>query len=202
MTIRVGLTGGIGSGKSTVAGMFADRGAVVIDADVIAREVVRPGQPAFPEIIETFGRGVVSDTGELDRAALANIVFTDDKALAQLNAITHPRIAARTQELMAAADPDAVVVYDMPLLVENNLTEGWDWVVVVEAPLSQRIERLRERGVGADNIEQRIAAQASDAQRAAVADVVIVNDGDLSDLATRVDAAWRQVAHGKGAADA
>lgn len=202
MTIRVGLTGGIGSGKSTVAGMFADRGAVVIDADVIAREVVRPGQPAFPEIIETFGRGVMSDTGELDRAALANIVFTDDKALAQLNAITHPRIAARTQELMAAADPDAVVVYDMPLLVENNLTEGWDWVVVVEAPLSQRIERLRERGVGADNIEQRIAAQASDAQRAAVADVVIVNDGDLSDLATRVDAAWRQVAHGKGAADA
>ncbi len=199
MTIRVGLTGGIGSGKSTVAGMFADRGAVVIDADVIAREVVRPGQPALQEITETFGPDVVSDTGELDRAALASIVFTDEKALAQLNAITHPRIAARTQELMAAADPDAVVVYDMPLLVENNLTEGWDWVVVVEAPLSQRIDRLRERGVGADNMEQRMAAQASDAQRRAVADVVIVNDGDLSDLSARVDVAWRQVARGQDA---
>ncbi|MDP4676866.1 MAG: dephospho-CoA kinase [Candidatus Nanopelagicales bacterium] len=199
MTIRVGLTGGIGSGKSTVAGMFADRGAVVIDADIIAREVVRPGQPALQEITETFGPGVVSDTGELDRAALASIVFTDEKALAQLNAITHPRIAARTQELMAAADPDAVVVYDMPLLVENDLTEGWDWVVVVEAPLSQRIDRLRERGVGADNMEQRMAAQASDAQRRAVADVVIVNDGDLSDLSARVDVAWRQVARGQDA---
>ena len=199
MTIRVGLTGGIGSGKSTVAGMFADRGAVVIDADIIAREVVRPGQPALQEITETFGPDVVSDTGELDRAALASIVFTDEKALAQLNAITHPRIAARTQELMAAADPDAVVVYDMPLLVENNLTEGWDWVVVVEAPLSQRIDRLRERGVGADNMEQRMAAQASDAQRRAVADVVIVNDGDLSDLSARVDVAWRQVARGQDA---
>lgn len=199
MTIRVGLTGGIGSGKSTVAGMFADRGAVVIDADIIAREVVRPGQPALQEITETFGPDVVSDTGELDRAGLASIVFTDEKALAQLNAITHPRIAARTQELMAAADPDAVVVYDMPLLVENNLTEGWDWVVVVEAPLSQRIDRLRERGVGADNMEQRMAAQASDAQRRAVADVVIVNDGDLSDLSTRVDVAWRQVARGQDA---
>ena len=199
MTIRVGLTGGIGSGKSTVAGMFADRGAVVIDAEVIAREVVRPGQPALQEITETFGPDVVSDTGELDRAALASIVFTDEKALAQLNAITHPRIAARTQELMAAADPDAVVVYDMPLLVENDLTEGWDWVVVVEAPLSQRIDRLRERGVGADNMEQRMAAQASDAQRRAVADVVIVNDGDLSDLSARVDVAWRQVARGQDA---
>ena len=199
MTIRVGLTGGIGSGKSTVAGMFADRGAVVIDADVIAREVVRPGQPALQEITETFGPDVVSDTGELDRAGLASIVFTDEKALAQLNAITHPRIAARTQELMAAADPDAVVVYDMPLLVENNLTEGWDWVVVVEAPLSQRIDRLRGRGVGADNMEQRMAAQASDAQRRAVADVVIVNDGDLSDLSARVDVAWRQVARGQDA---
>ena len=199
MTIRVGLTGGIGSGKSTVAGMFADRGAVVIDADVIAREVVRPGQPALQEITETFGPDVVSDTGELDRAGLASIVFTDEKALAQLNAITHPRIAARTQELMAAADPDAAVVYDMPLLVENDLTEGWDWVVVVEAPLSQRIDRLRERGVGADNMEQRMAAQASDAQRRAVADVVIVNDGDLSDLSARVDVAWRQVARGQDA---
>ena len=199
MTIRVGLTGGIGSGKSTVAGMFADRGAVVIDADIIAREVVRPGQPALQEITETFGPDVVSDTGELDRAGLASIVFTDEKALAQLNAITHPRIAARTQELMAAADPDAVVVYDMPLLVENDLTEGWDWVVVVEAPLSQRIDRLRERGVGADNMEQRMAAQASDAQRRAVADVVIVNDGDLSDLSARVDVAWRQVARGQDA---
>ena len=199
MTIRVGLTGGIGSGKSTVAGMFADRGAVVIDADIIAREVVRPGQPALQEITETFGPDVVSDTGELDRAALPSIVFTDEKALAQLNAITHPRIAARTQELMAAADPDAVVVYDMPLLVENDLTEGWDWVVVVEAPLSQRIDRLRERGVGADNMEQRMAAQASDAQRRAVADVVIVNDGDLSDLSARVDVAWRQVARGQDA---
>jgi dephospho-CoA kinase len=199
MTIRVGLTGGIGSGKSTVAGMFADRGAVVIDADIIAREVVRPGQPALQEITETFGPDVVSDTGELDRAGLASIVFTDEKALAQLNAITHPRIAARTQELMAAADPDAVVVYDMPLLVENNLTEGWDWVVVVEAPLSQRIDRLRERAVGADNMEQRMAAQASDAERRAVADVVIVNDGDLSDLSARVDVAWRQVARGQDA---
>lgn len=189
--IRVGLTGGIGSGKSTVAGLLAEHGALVIDADGIAREVVEPGQPALAEITQRFGSGVLAADGSLDRGALAAIVFHDTAALSDLNAITHPRIAARTAELIEAAPADAVVVYDMPLLVENGLAEGWDVVLVVEADRDVRVHRLIERGLDEVDIQARMARQATDEQRRAVADVVIDNSGDLASLRARVNEAWR-----------
>ena len=188
--IRVGLTGGIGSGKSTVARLLAEHGALVIDADQIAREVVEPGQPALTEIAERFGPDVITTDGSLDRAALAAIVFADAVALADLNAITHPRIAVRTAQLIAAAPDDAVVVYDMPLLVENDLAEGWDHVIVVEADREVRVRRLIERGLDEADIEARMSRQASDEQRRAVADVVIDNSGDLDSLRAQVDHTW------------
>ncbi len=188
--IRVGLTGGIGSGKSTVARLLAEHGALVIDADHIAREVVEPGQPALTEIAERFGPDVITTDGSLDRAALAAIVFADAVALADLNAITHPRIAARTAQLIDAAPDDAVVVYDMPLLVENDLAEGWDHVIVVEADREVRVRRLIERGLDEADIEARMSRQASDEQRRAVADVVIDNSGDLDSLRAQVDHTW------------
>ena len=188
--IRVGLTGGIGSGKSTVARLLAEHGALVIDADQIAREVVEPGQPALKEVAERFGPDVITTDGSLDRAALAAIVFADAAALADLNAITHPRIAVRTAQLIAAAPDDAVVVYDMPLLVENDLAEGWDHVIVVEADREVRVRRLIERGLDEADIEARMSRQASDEQRRAVADVVIDNSGDLDSLRAQVDHTW------------
>jgi len=189
----VGLTGGIGSGKSTVARLLAEHGAIVIDADAIAREVVEPGQPALAEIAERFGPGILDASGALDRGALAAIVFHDTAALADLNAITHPRIAERTAELIAAAPEDAVVVYDMPLLVENGLAEGWDTVVVVIADRQVRIERLRERGLDDDDIEARMSRQASDEERRAVADIIIDNSGSMEELRSQVDDAWRKL---------
>lgn len=173
---------------------MAGHGALVVDADRIAREIVTPGQPALVEITGRFGEDVLRPDGSLDRAALASVVFTDPDALADLNAITHPRIAARSAELLAAADPDAVVVYDMPLLVEQRSAEGWDAVVVVEAPLAQRIERLvRARGMTDTDARARIDAQASDEERRAVADHVIVNSGSPAELSVAVDEMWREL---------
>lgn len=191
--IRVGLTGGIGSGKSTVAGLLAEHGALVIDADRMAREVVEPGQPALAEIAERFGSQALAADGSLDRSALAAIVFTDATALSDLNAITHPRIAQRTAELIEAAASDAVVVYDVPLLVETNAAEGWDAVIVVEADHDVRVRRLIERGLTEEDIEARMSRQATDEQRRAVADIVIVNSGDLGMLGQAVDLAWAQI---------
>ncbi len=191
--IRVGLTGGIGSGKSTVARLLAEHGALVIDADRIAREVVESGQPALAEIAQRFGDDVIAPDGRLDRGALAAIVFADTAALSDLNAITHPRIAQRTAELISAAPDDAMVVYDMPLLVENDLAEGWDVVVVVEADRDVRIHRLIERGLDEADIEARMNRQATDEQRRAVADIVIDNSGDLRILEQAVDGAWSQI---------
>jgi len=191
--IRVGLTGGIGSGKSTVAALLADRGALVIDADRIAREIVEPGQPALTEIEQRFGDDVIAPDGRLDRGALAGIVFADTAALSDLNAITHPRIAQRTADLIEAAPADAAVVYDMPLLVENDLAEGWDLVIVVEADRDVRIRRLIERGLDEADIEARMNRQATDEQRRAAADIVIDNSGDLRMLEQAVDGAWSQI---------
>ena len=191
--VRIALTGGIGSGKSTVAELLSERGAVVIDADAIAREIVEPGQPALADIVEEFGQGMLRPGGSLDRNALAQEVFDDPARLAALNRITHPRIADRAAELMAAAPTDAVVVYDIALLVEQELTQGWDLILVVEAPADQRIERLqRDRDMSPEEIQARMAAQASDEQRRQVADVVLANDGDLADLAAAVASLWRQ----------
>lgn len=193
MAVRVGLTGGVGSGKSTVAGMFADHGAVVIDADTIAREVVEAGTPGLAAVVERFGPDVLGPDGALDRPKLASIVFGDEQQRQALNAIVHPLVGARMAELMAAAPPDAVVVWDIPLLVENNSAAGFDIVVVVEAGTGVRLSRLAARGMAEQDARERMAAQASDEQRRAVADEVIVNDGDLDELRRRVDEVWGKI---------
>jgi dephospho-CoA kinase len=191
--VRVGLSGGVGSGKSTVAAMLAERGAVVIDADAIAREVVEPGTPGYAAVVAEFGDAVVAD-GRLDRAALAKIVFNDDNARARLNAIVHPLVGARTAALMAATPPDAVVVYDVPLLVESGLAEGFDKVVIVLAPQEVRLERLAARGMPEDDARARMAKQADDDERRAVADEIVVNDGTREHLQAQVDAVWERLA--------
>ena len=169
--MKVALTGGIGSGKSTVAGFLAERGAVVVDADAIAREIVEPGQPALEEIVKSFGARVLRPDGRLDRGALAQIVFADAQALARLNAITHPRIATLSAQRLDAVPADAVVVYDMPLLAEQGpeALQGWDVIVVVDAPEDLRVSRLVARGLSADDAQARVRAQASrEARRAAL----------------------------------
>jgi dephospho-CoA kinase len=188
--MRVGLTGGVGSGKSTVASLLAEHGAVVIDADAIAREVVEPGTPGLAAVVETFGDDVVGPDGRLDRPKLAGIVFGDDAKRARLNAIVHPLVGKRTVELAEAAAPDAVVVYDIPLLVENNMAAGFEIVVIVEANTELRLARLAERGMPESDARERMAAQASDEQRRAVADVVIENNDSLGDLKAAVDDLW------------
>ena len=190
--LRVGLTGGIGSGKSSVAARLAGLGAVVIDADRIAREVVEPGMPSLTAIRERFGPSVVSDDGILDRAGLGRIVFGDRAALRDLEAITHPAIWARTAELFAAAPDDAIVVHDMPLLVEAGMTGEYHLVLSVLTDVETRLRRLVEhRGLHEDDARQRIAAQADDDARRAAADVLLDNNGSPEDLATAVDALWQ-----------
>lgn len=186
------MTGGIGSGKSTVARMLAELGAVIIDGDQIARELVGRGEPALAEIVERFGPGVLLPDGELDRAGLAETVFPDPDSLASLDAIMHPRIAARAQGLLAAAQGDgvSVVVYDMPLLVESGAADDFDVVMVVHAPMDVRLARLAVRGVAVDDARHRMAQQASDEERAAVATILVDNGGDDQQLIEQVERAW------------
>lgn len=192
---RVGLTGGIGSGKSAVTALLRERGAVVVDADVLAREVVEPGTPGFAAVVERFGDGVLDGDGRLDRPALGAVVFADEQARRDLEAIIHPRVRARAAELEAAAGPDAVVVHDVPLLVETGQAELYDLVVVVDVPVETQIERLASnRGMSRADAESRIAAQATREQRRGAADVVIDNSGTLADLADAVDALWQRLA--------
>ena len=188
--MNVGLTGGLGSGKSTVAALLGEHGAVIIDADVVAREVVRAGTPGFAAVVARFGPGVLGPDGELDRAALARIVFADGAALDELNAIVHPLVGSRSAELAAAVPPGAVVVHDIPLLAENGLADRFDTVVVVEADREIRLARLAERGLTRAEAEARMAAQATDEQRRAIADEIVRNDGDLDSLARQVDRLW------------
>ena len=188
--MNVGLTGGLGSGKSTVAALLGEHGAVIIDADVVAREVVRAGTPGFAAVVARFGPDVVGPDGELDRAALARIVFADGAALDELNAIVHPLVGSRSAELAAAVPPGAVVVHDIPLLAENGLADRFDTVVVVEADREIRLARLAERGLTRAEAEARMAAQATDEQRRAIADEIVRNDGDLDSLARQVDRLW------------
>ncbi|WP_127501420.1 dephospho-CoA kinase [Actinoplanes solisilvae] len=190
--LKVGLTGGIGAGKSAVARRLARRGAVIVDADVLAREVVAPGTDGLTEIVAAFGDGVLTAEGALDRPALAARVFGDDTARRTLEKIIHPRVRARTAELTHGAPGDAIVVNDVPLLVETGLAPSYHLVVVVEAERERRIRRLVEtRGMSADQATARIAAQAGDAERRRAADVLLVNDGPLDELNTRVDRLWR-----------
>lgn len=189
--IRVGLTGGIGSGKSEVARLLASYGAVVVDADALAREAVAPGTPGLEAVVAEFGPEVLAPDGSLDRARLGRVVFADDDRRQALEAIVHPYVGRRSAELMAAAPPDAVVVYDVPLLVEKHLQDGYDVVVVVDASDEVRFRRLVEvRGMAADDARSRMATQAPRDQRLAVADHVVTNDGDLEDLARRVHTLW------------
>lgn len=191
----MGLTGGIGSGKSTVARMLNDRGAVVIDADRLAREVVEPGEPALDEIAARFGDHLIDADGGLDRAGLAAIVFADDGARTDLEEITHPRIgermASRYVAAVRAADGDDVtVVLDHPLLVETGLHTSQDVVVVVVADEELRVTRLVERGLPEEDARARMRSQATDDERAAVADHVLDNNGDLQDLEEQVATLW------------
>lgn len=186
----IGLTGGVGSGKSTVAGLLAEHGAVVIDADAIVHEVQRPGQPAFEQIVEWLGPHILLADGTLDRPAIAARVFSSDADRERLNTIVHPAVAARSAELMAAAPPGAVIVYDVPLLVETGAQHGFEKVIVVQASLATRLERLARRGMSEADARARMAKQATDAERAAVADFLVDNDGTLDDLRTRVDQVW------------
>ena len=190
--MRIALTGGIGSGKSTVSALLAERGAIVVDADAIAREIVEPGEPALAEIAAAFGVEVIGPDGRLDRARLAALVFDDPDALRRLNAITHPRIAQRSVDLIAQAPTNAVVVYDMPLLVEQgpDALMGWDHIAVVDCPDDVRLDRLVERGMDADDARRRMASQATRDERNAVADTVIDNSGDLASLTGQVHRLW------------
>lgn len=189
----VGLTGGIGSGKSTVSELFARRGAVVVDADRIAREVAEPGGPAYEGIVERFGPGVVRDDGSLDRAALAAVVFGDDDARADLNRLVHPAVrAVMAERVLAEAGTDHVVVLDIPLLAEGGRDAyGMVAVVVVDCPVEVAVRRLVEqRGMTEADAMARVAAQASREQRRAIADVVIDNSGPLEHLEAEVERAW------------
>ncbi|HLM04845.1 MAG TPA: dephospho-CoA kinase [Blastococcus sp.] len=188
--LRIGLTGGIGSGKSTVSALLAARGAVVVDADLIAREVVAPGSPGLAAVAEAFGAGVLTPDGALDRPALAAVVFADPEARARLDGIVHPLVRRRTAELVSAAPADAVVVNDVPLLVETGQAGSYDLVLVVEADVETRVVRLVARGLTAEDARARIAAQATDEQRRAAADVVLDNSGTPEQLAEQVDRFW------------
>ncbi len=198
--VKVGLTGGVGSGKSTVAGLLAEHGAVIVDADAIAREVVEQGKPGYAAVVARFGPAVVADEGSLDRPALAAIVFADDDARRDLNAIVHPLVGRRAAQVLAAIPDDAIVVFDVPLLVEGNLAAGYDAVVVVEAEVATRLARLAERGLSEHDARARMAAQASDEQRRAVATELIDNNGSRDALAEQVGALWERLQGRRAAA--
>ena len=187
----VGLTGGIGSGKSTVAAMLGSLGAFVVDCDGLGRQVIEPQGRAYARVVDRFGPDIVRDDGQIDRGALAAIVFRDETELAALNAISHPAIDAEIADRIADAPMDQMVVLDMAVLVETDLGAGqYDTVVVVEAPLAVRLARLAQRGMTEDDARARIASQASDEQRREVADFVIDNAGDIDDLRDEVATLW------------
>jgi dephospho-CoA kinase len=189
--LRIGLTGGIGAGKSAVARRLAELGAVVIDADALAREVVAPGTDGLAEVVARFGPAILTPDGQMDRAVVGQIVFGDDEKRRQLEAIVHPRVRDRSAALIEAAPPDAVVVHDIPLLVESGAAGGFDLVVVVLADSDVRLDRLvRLRGMSEEAARARFAVQATDDQRRSVADVVIENNGTVDELRAAVDALW------------
>ncbi len=193
--LLIGLTGGIGSGKSVVADLLAEHGARVVDADKVARGVVARDSAGLVSVVEEFGPEVLDGNGDLDRSRLAEVVFVDPQARERLNAIVHPLVAARIEAMLAEGTPGEVTVYDVPLLVEGSVQDrhDFDLILVVEAPEEVRIQRLiRDRQMTEEQVRVRMAAQATDEQRRAVADVVIMNDGSRSDLGTAVDKVWRE----------
>jgi dephospho-CoA kinase len=195
--LLVGLTGGIASGKSVVAARFAEHGAVVVDADQIARQVVEPGTPALARIAEEFGPDVIAPDGTLDRAALGAQVFADAHKLATLNGITHPAIRELSRRRFAEAaeaDPDAIVVYDVPLLTDARAKDEFDIVVVVSAPEAERIERMVSlRGMSVEEATRRIRSQVPEERRRALADIIVESGGTLDQTLARADEVWRQL---------
>ncbi|MET8574891.1 dephospho-CoA kinase [Streptomyces sp. NPDC005012] len=193
--LTVGLTGGIGAGKSEVSRLLVEHGAVLIDADRIAREVVDPGTPGLAAVVEAFGPEVLAEDGSLDRPKLGAIVFADPEKRAVLNAIVHPLVGERSRALEAAAPADAVVVHDVPLLTENGLAPLYDLVVVVDASPGTQLDRLtRLRGMSEEDARARMAAQATREERLKIADVVIDNDVPLEQLRRRVAEVWEELA--------
>jgi dephospho-CoA kinase len=191
---RIGLTGGIASGKSEVGRLLESYGAVLIDADVLAREVVAPGTDGLAEVVTAFGAGVLGPDGGLDRAKLGALVFADPAARGRLESIVHPRVRARAHELERAADEDAVVVHMIPLLAETGQGDDFDLVVVVDVPEAVQLERLtRTRGLSREDAKSRIAAQATREQRRSIADVVLDNSGSLDDLAEQTRQLWERL---------
>lgn len=193
----IALTGGIASGKSTIARRLAEHGAIVVDADQIVRDVQAAGSPVLQQIAATFGADVITPEGALDRASLGAKVFGDPELLARLNAIVHPAVRAESQRRFEAAnatDPSAVVVYDVPLLVEARVDDPWDLIVVAHAPASERLRRLVElRGMEESAAQDRIDAQVSDDRRLAIADVVIDTSGTIEETQAQADALWERI---------
>ena len=190
--LLVGLTGGIGAGKSTVADLLAERGAVIVDADEVARAVVEPGQPALEQLVERFGSGILDGAGRLDRPALAKLAFVDDESRRDLEGITHPAINDEFGRRVAEAPSDAIIVLDVPLLTESPQARarGYQTVIVVEAPRDVRLARLEARGVDRADAEARMAAQAGDEERRTIATHVVDNSGDRASLERRIDEIW------------
>jgi dephospho-CoA kinase len=189
----IGLTGGIGSGKSTVAGLLAGKGAVVVDADLIARQVVEPGSPVLDRLVERFGADILGSDGHLDRPRLAERAFADEDSRRDLEAITHPAIGEEFLRQVAAAPVGGVVVHDVPLLVESKNPAQYGGVIVVEAPRAVRLARLAARGIPVADAERRMAQQATDEQRRAIATWVLDNSGELDALRAQVDAVWPEL---------
>jgi dephospho-CoA kinase len=192
--LRVGLTGGIGAGKSEVSRRLAAQGAWIIDADLIAREVVAPETAGLAAVIKAFGPGVLGSDGALDRVVLGDIVFGDQQKLATLNSIVHPLVGARMRELEEAAGPGSVVVHDVPLIAENGLADAYDLVVVVDVPPRIQLDRLvRLRGMSREQAQGRMAAQASREQRLSIADIVVDNSASLAELDRQVGELWSEL---------
>lgn len=192
--LLVGLTGGLGAGKSTVARMLTDRGAVLVDADELAHRALEPGSPVFRQVSELFGDEVMTPSGELDRAAIAATVFSDPERRRALESIVHPEVFRMLAEIVQARrGTDDIIVFDAPLIVETGFHDACDVVVVITAPEEERVARVAGRGMTPDQARARIRAQIGDEERAAVADVVIPNDGDMDALKERIDDLWERL---------
>ena len=189
--MKVGLTGGIGAGKSTVADLFSKRGAVVIRSDELARQVVEPESPGFKQVTSRFGNEIINDEGNIDRAKLAQVVFNDDGALKDLENIVHPLVRERTNQLMSEQTSETIIVNEIPLLLEKKMESLFDFLVIVISSEKNRLERLFQKGVSEEQAKARMAKQVNDQDRKAAADFLIVNDGNLDQLEADVEKIWQ-----------
>ena len=189
--MKVGLTGGIGAGKSTVADLFSQKGAVVIRSDELARQVIEPQTPGFQQVIDRFGKDFVNSEGYIDRAKLAQIVFQDDAALKDLENIIHPLVRNKTNQIIEQHTSETIIVNEIPLLLEKKMESLFDFLVIVISSEKNRLERLAQRGLAAEQATARMAKQVSDEERKAAADFLIVNDGNLDQLEADVEKIWQ-----------